>query len=94
MTTRTIVALTAIGALTGCATGALEADYGKSLASMINAQAANPATLTSPSATPVTGVDPDYANNVVTEMRKDVSKPEDVRKPIEMAVITSSGGGW
>jgi hypothetical protein len=42
----------------------------------------------------VTGVDPDYANNVVTEMRKDVSKPEDVRKPIEMAVITSGGGGW
>jgi hypothetical protein len=94
MTIRTIVALAVATALAGCATGALEADYGNSVASMINAQAANPATLASPSATPVTGVDPDYANNVVTEMRKDVSKPEDVRKPIEMAVITSGGGGW
>ncbi len=94
MTIRTIVALAAVTALAGCATGALEADYGKSVASMINAQTANAATLASPSATPVTGVDPDYANKVVTEMRKDVSKPEDVRKPIEMAVITSGSGGW
>ena len=53
-------------------------------------------TLTSPSEPTVTGVDPDYANNVVTEFRKDVSKPEDVKEPIEMAVIGSySGpGGW
>lgn len=94
MTIRTIVALAAVTALAGCATGALEADYGNSVASMINAQTANAATLASPSAAPVTGVDPDYANKVVTEMRKDVSKPEDVRKPIEMAVITSGSGGW
>ena len=66
---------------------ALEADYGNSVASLIKAQAANPATLTSPSAAAVTGVDPDYANNVVNEFRKDVSKPENVKEPIEMAVI-------
>jgi endonuclease V-like protein UPF0215 family len=94
MTTKTIVVLAALGALTGCATSALEEDYGNSVASLIQAQTANPATLTSPSAVPVTGVDPDYANNVVTEFRKDVSKPEKVREPIEMAVISSSGGGW
>ena len=94
MTTKTIVVLAAFGALTGCATTALEADYGNSVASLIKAQTANPATLTSPSTVPVTGVDPDYASNVLTEFRKDVSNPEKVKEPIEMAVISSSGGGW
>lgn len=94
MTNKTIVVLAALGALTGCATTALEADYGNSVGSLIKAQTANPATLTSPGTEPVTGVDPDYASNVLTEFRKDVSKPEKVREPIEMAVISNSGGGW
>jgi uncharacterized lipoprotein len=93
MTTRTIVALAAVGALAGCAS-TLDADYGNSVASLIKAQTANSATLTSPSTTALTGVDPDYANGVVNAMRKDVSKPEEIRKPIEMAVISSGGGGW
>jgi type IV pilus biogenesis protein CpaD/CtpE len=95
MTAKIIVALAAIGALAGCATTATEEDFGNSVASLIKAQTANPATLTSPSTQAVTGVDPDYANNVVAVLRKDVSKPEEVKKPIELAVITSSsGGGW
>ena len=47
MTTRTIVALAAVGALAGCAS-TLDADYGSSVASLIKAQTANSATLTSP----------------------------------------------
>jgi pilus assembly protein CpaC len=46
----------------------------------------------SPSDAAVTGVDPDYANNVVVEMRKDVPKPEDVRKPINIQAFGTSGG--
>jgi uncharacterized lipoprotein len=96
MTTRTIriiCAMAAIGALAACGTTPTEADYGNSLASLVNASAYNPATLTSPSDAAVTGVDPDYANNVVVEMRKDVPKPEEVRKPISIQMF-SSEGGW
>ena len=94
MITKTIVVLASLGALAGCASTALQDDFGNSAASLIAAQTANPATLTSPSDVPVTGVDPDYANNVVTEFRKDVSKPEKVREPIQMGLITTQGGGW
>jgi uncharacterized lipoprotein len=97
MTTKTIVALAVVGALAGCSGMPLEADYGRSVDSLIKAQAANPETLTSPSLAVVTGVDPDYANNVVKAFRKDISKPEDIRQPIQMVLMGSSGGssgGW
>jgi uncharacterized lipoprotein len=93
MTTRIIVALAALGMLAGCATSNVQEDYGKSLGSLISAQTANPATLTAPSDAMVTGVDPDYANNVVIEMRKAVAKPAEVKQPIEM-VLMGSQGGW
>lgn len=93
MSYRIIVALAASGAVAGCATAPLSTDHGESVASLIRAQTANPVTLTAPSDALVTGTDPDYANNVVTEMRKDVTKPADVKKPIEM-VLMGSGGGW
>jgi type IV pilus biogenesis protein CpaD/CtpE len=86
MTTRIIIALAVIGALAGCSTTATQEDFGNSVASLIQAQTANPETLTNPSAVPVTGVDADYANNVVTEMRKDVSQPAEVKEPIEMVL--------
>jgi type IV pilus biogenesis protein CpaD/CtpE len=93
MTTKNIVAMAALGLLAGCATTTLHEDYGKSLDSLISAQTANPATLTAPSDAMVTGVDPDYANNVVIEMRKAVAKPAEVKEPIEM-VLMGSQGGW
>ena len=93
MTTKIIVALAALGTLAGCATTGSQEDYGKSVDSLINAQTANPATLTNPSDAVVTGVDPDYANNVVIEMRKAVAKPSEVKEPIEM-VLMGSQGGW
>ena len=56
-----------------------EADFGNSAASLIKAQTANPAASANPSTEPVTGVDPDYAGNVIEAMREDVSKPEQCR---------------
>jgi len=93
MTTRTILALAVIGALAGCASTATQGDFGKSVDSLIKAQAFNPASLTTPSTAAVTGVDPDYANNVVVEMRQDVSKREEIKEPIQMLML-GSGGGW
>lgn len=90
---RLIGSLVAVGALAACGTTPTEADFGNSVASLVKASAYSPATLENPSDAAVTGVDPDYANSVVIEMRKDVTKPEEVKKPIEMALI-SSGGGW
>jgi uncharacterized lipoprotein len=93
MTTRIIAALAAVGALAGCSTTALQDDYGNSLDSLIKAQTANAATLSSPSTATVTGVDPDYAGKVVDEMRKGVSKHEDFKKrPIDMTLLGVEGG--
>jgi len=95
MTIKIIAALAAVGFLAACAETptATEADFGMSAGSLITAQTADPATLSSPSAVPVTGVDPDYANNVVDEMRKGVSKHEDFKKrPIDMTLLGVQGG--
>jgi len=93
MTSKIIIALAAIGALAACsstptstAPGGTAADFGNSVASLIKAQTADPATLSNPSGAPVTGVEPDYANNVVDAMRKSVAKPDEVKQPIEILV--------
>jgi type IV pilus biogenesis protein CpaD/CtpE len=91
MNTKITLALAVLAALAACAGSttrktATEADFGNSVASMVRAQTANPATLSNPSDEPVTGVDPDYANAVVETMREGVSKPSDVKQPIEIRV--------
>ena len=93
MTSKIIFALAAIGALAACsstpsltAPGGTAADFGNSVDSLIKAQTADPATLSNPSGAPVTGVDPDYATNVVDAMRKGVAKPNEVKQPIEIRV--------
>jgi hypothetical protein len=89
------IALTvSAAAFTGCTNSktATEADFGNSKASLIRAQAADPARSSNPSTEPVTGVDPDYANSVIGAMRETVSKPEQVREPIEIRVGEQSGG--
>ena len=70
----------ALAACTGStnAATATEADFGNSMASLIKAQTADPATAANPSTEPVTGVDPDYADNVIEAMRESVSKPAEV----------------
>jgi uncharacterized lipoprotein YmbA len=74
--------------LAGCSTSAVEHDFGNSMRSLQNAQAANPKAVAEPSAAAVTGVEPDYADNVLKELRENVSKPEDVKKDV---VINVSG---
>jgi hypothetical protein len=81
----TVIALVGIAACTNSKT-ATEADFGNSKASLIQAQAANPAAVSSPSAEAVTGIDPDYADAVIEAMRENVSKPESVQQPISIRV--------
>ena len=60
---------------------AVEADFGNSVRSVIEAQTANPATLTSPSTATVTGVDPDYAQQRRRRRcARTSSKPEEVKR--------------
>ena len=76
-------------ALAGCASQTrTEEDYGRSVREMINAQVADPATLTNPSTAAVTGADPDMANAAVKAMREHVAQPGDVKRDIVM-----KGGG-
>lgn len=91
MTTRIIVALAAIGVLAGCASSAVQENYGSAAASLITAQTANPDTLANPSTAIVTGVDGEYAYRVIDEMRKDVAKPVEVKEPIQM-MLWGEGG--
>ncbi|MGH6934191.1 MAG: hypothetical protein ACREEE_17375 [Dongiaceae bacterium] len=98
MTTRiTLTFLTAV-ALAACAStssmnapSATEADFGNSVASLVKAQTADPATLSNPSTEPVTGVDPDYATKVIEAMRDSVAKPTEVKQPIEIRVGGQEG---
>lgn len=93
MITRTTIACCVAMTLAACANTptATEADYGNSVASLVRAQAANPATLSNPSTEPVTGVDPDYATKVIEAMRESASKPAEVKQPIEIRVGGQEG---
>jgi type IV pilus biogenesis protein CpaD/CtpE len=93
MSIRIILAVFAAALFAGCANtkSATEADFGNSMASLVKAQTANPATVANPSTEPVTGVDPDYATNVIDAMREDVAKPAEVKQPIEIRVGGQGG---
>jgi type IV pilus biogenesis protein CpaD/CtpE len=93
MYTRHIIAVTLLVGVAACTSSktATEADFGNSKASLIKAQAANPAVLTNPATDPVTGVDPDYAGNVIEAMRENVAKPEEVQQPISIRVGGQQG---
>jgi hypothetical protein len=95
MYARTFTMLAAIAALSGCTASetATESDFGNSAASLIKAQTANPAAAANPNPTPVTGVDPDYATNVINTMRESVSDPADVLEDITIQVGTRGQGG-
>ena len=100
MTIRITLLLFAAVGLVACAgstsmnaRSATENDFGNSVASLVKAQTADPATLSSPSTEPVTGVDPDYANNVIEAMRESVAKPAEVKQPIEIRVGGQGQGG-
>ena len=92
---RNLIMLAAVAALAACSSSqtATESDFGNSAASLIKAQTANPAAAANPSPDPVTGVDPDYATNVINTMREAVSDPADVREDITIQVGTPGQGG-
>jgi hypothetical protein len=93
MNKQIIILSAALATLAACTNSktATEADFGNSKASLIRAQAADPARSSNPSTEPVTGVDPDYANNVIGAMRENVSKPEKVGQPLEIRVGDDGG---
>jgi len=93
MIIRITIAFCAAMSLAACANTptATEADFGNSVASLVKAQTADPATLSNPSAEPVTGVDPDYATGVIEAMRESVAKPSEVKQPIEIRVGGEGG---
>lgn len=91
MTTRIILTLAVVGVLAGCTTTALQDNWGQSSASLITAQTANPESLTNPSTAIVTGVDGEYAYKVIEQMRGDVTKPEEVKQPIQMTLWGQGG---
>jgi len=93
MTNKLIVAMAAVGALAGCSSTAVQDGYGNSLDSLIKAQTANPATLASPTDAILTGVDGEYARKALDEMRKSVAKPSEVKQPIEVVLMGTTGGG-
>ena len=66
----------------GCAHGpeAVEQDYGNSVRHMMQAQTANPAAPADANA--IEGGDGQRLNNVIEAYRKDVSKPEEVKRDI------------
>jgi type IV pilus biogenesis protein CpaD/CtpE len=74
-------------AVAGCAHQTpAEADYGRAVREMINAQVADPATLANPSTAAVTGADPDMVNAAVKTMREHVAQPGDVKRDIVVKV--------
>ncbi len=77
-----VAAIAAIAAGCSAAKTQAEADYGRAVREMINAQVADPRTITNPSSAPVTGADPDMVNAAVNALRGEVSEPADVKKDI------------
>jgi hypothetical protein len=95
---RNIVFIAGAAAIAACSGSwtrptATESDFGNSVASLIKSQTADPAAAANPSTEPVTGVDPDYAGNVIEAMREGVSKPAEVREPIAIRVGGQTQGG-
>jgi hypothetical protein len=77
------MALASIGAsLVACGASRVEQKYGDSVREMIRAQTFDARTLSHPSGAPVIGADPNMVYEAVSVMQKNVSRPEEVRKPI------------
>jgi hypothetical protein len=81
-----LIAAIAGFALAGCEATPLQADYGHSVAEMIENQVYDPTTLTGPSAVAVEGADPDMLNAAVTSMRIPPSDRKEVSKPLVINV--------
>ena len=88
---RTLLLLTVTAlSLAGCATSALEADYGASVHLMNRSQVYDVATLRRPSTQAVVGADPDMLNLAVTTLRTQAVDRREVSQPI---VVNIGGSG-
>ena len=93
MSVRTVVlALLSAALLDGCASSAVDENFGKSAAQLVRAQAYDASTLSSPSAAPVEGVDPDVAKAAIDSMRKDVPDRSVVRHSLPVSVGSQQNG--
>jgi hypothetical protein len=82
-----IIAAVLVAGTVSCATRTpTEADYGRAVREMINAQVADPRTLTNPSTAAVTGADPDMVNAALNTLRGEVAEPDDVKRDIVLKV--------
>ncbi len=68
--------------VSGCETSRVEEEHGRAVRQMINAQTYDVKTLTNPSAAAVEGADPDMVNAALTVFKENVSRPEEIGKPI------------
>jgi hypothetical protein len=75
-------------ALAGCATSAVEDDFGNSVAAMIESQKAHPEVSANPDPNGVDGTDADRVVRVLETYREDVARPENVSQDI----IVNIGG--
>jgi len=79
--------------LSGCASSAVDENFGKAVAQMQRAQTSNPATLTGNQDQPVESIDPEVATLAVESMRKDTPDRAAVKRDILINVGTQNGGG-
>ncbi|MEJ2114959.1 MAG: hypothetical protein P8X88_02680 [Gammaproteobacteria bacterium] len=64
----------------------VEADYGNSVRNMVEAQIYDPDAANYPPSEPPTTLDGNYAVEVLEAYRDDVSRPEEVRRPIKIEI--------
>lgn len=76
--------------LAGC-TGAdpvrVEQDFGKSVRNMVSAQIYDPEAARDPPSDPPLEMDGQKSENVLRTYRSDVSKPQEVRRPIDIGIL-------
>lgn len=83
-----LIAMLSGFSLAGCASSALQADYGRSVQLMTENQVYDPTTLTRPSLKAVESADPEMLNLAVTTMRTQAVDRKEVSRPI----IVNIGG--
>jgi hypothetical protein len=93
MSVRTVVlaVLSAI-VLDGCASSAVDENFGKSAAQIIRSQTYDASTLRSPSGAPVEGIDPDLGKAAIDSMRKDVPDRSGVKHDLQVKAGTQQSG--
>src|SRR5579864_8318876 len=82
-----------VTALSGCASSAVDNDFGKAVAQMRRGQTNNPATLTGSQDRPVEGTDPEVATMALESLRKDIPDRTAVKHDILINVGAQQAGG-